>query len=249
MNLHLLVRYQTIFQERVIQEHELKEYQRLRAEGRWNAASESREAERKRLRAADRNRQQARDESWEAMLEKYPPLDGQTPARQSAVALDRWSEADAADSESQLDEHNQDAEFAEELKQLALLTNGQPTDADRDIDFAYRKMALSTVTPLMAPSTSGWSWYLYARRHPDKFLDICAKREDAKAKQAGTITNQRMEDDKRKQFAILDRIEQQLTLDIKGVIQDLMTKFPYDVLRECRKFDAAWKAFLAEECQ
>jgi len=96
------------------------------------------------------------------MLEKYPPLDGQTPARQSAVALDRWSEADSADSESQLDEHNEDAEFAEELKQLALLTSGQPTDADRDIDFAYRNMALSSVTPLMAPSTSGWSWYLYA---------------------------------------------------------------------------------------
>ncbi len=66
--------------------------------------------------------------------------------------MDRWSEADAADSESQL-EHNQDAEFSEELMQLALLTNGQPTDADRDIDFAYRNMALLSVTPLMAPST------------------------------------------------------------------------------------------------
>ena len=52
--------------------------------------------------------------------------------------MDRWSEADAAYSESQLDEHNRDAEIAEELKQLVLLTNGQPTDANRDIDFAYR---------------------------------------------------------------------------------------------------------------
>ena len=47
------------------------------------------------------------------------------------VALGRWSEADAADSESQLDEHNPDAELAEELMQLALLTNGQPTDSSR----------------------------------------------------------------------------------------------------------------------
>jgi len=47
VNLHLLVRWQTIFQEKVMQEHELKEYQRLRAEGRWIAASEFREAERK----------------------------------------------------------------------------------------------------------------------------------------------------------------------------------------------------------
>jgi hypothetical protein len=92
-----------------MQEHELKEYQRLRAEGHWTVASEFREAERKRLRAAGRNRHDAREESWEAMLEKYPPQDGQTPSRQSAVALDRWSEANAADSESQIDKHNWNA--------------------------------------------------------------------------------------------------------------------------------------------
>lgn len=230
-----------------MQEHELKEYQRLRTEGQWIAASEFREAERKRLRAAGRNRQQARDESWEAMLEKYPPRDGQTPARQSAVALDRWSEADAADSESQLDEHNQDAEFAEELVQLALLTNGQPTDADRDIDFAYRNMALSSVTPLMAPSTAAWQWYLYARREPHKFLEIFAKRADAKAKQAGTITNQMMEDDKRQQFAILDRVAKELTVVVADVIKELMEKFPEDVARECRKHTDAWNKFFAKE--
>ena len=72
-----------------MQEHELKEYQRLRAEGHWTVASEFREAERKRLRAAGRNRHDAREESWEAMLEKYPPQDGQTPSRQSAVELER----------------------------------------------------------------------------------------------------------------------------------------------------------------
>ena len=226
-----------------MQEHELKEYQRLRAEGRWNAASEFREAERKRLRAAGRNRQQARDESREAMLEKYPLQDGQTPTRQSAAALDRWSDGDFADSESQLDEHNRDTEFAEELKQLALLTSSQPADADRDIDFACRKMALSTVTPLMAPSISGWSWYIYARTEPNKFLEICAKREDAKAKAADTITNQRMEDDKRQQFAIIDRIVKQLTLDVKAVVTDLMTKCPEDALLECRKYQKEWKAF------
>ena len=65
------------------------------------------------------------------MLEKYPAMDEQTPERQSAVAMDRWSKADAADTESELDEDNQDAEFAEELKQRALLTNAQPTDPDR----------------------------------------------------------------------------------------------------------------------
>jgi hypothetical protein len=225
-----------------MQENELKEYQRLRSEGLWSAASEFREAERKRLRAAGRNRQQAREESWEVMLEKFPPLDGQTPARQPAVAMDRWSEADT-DSELDLDEQNRQAEIAEELEQLHLLTNGQPIDADRDIDFAYRNMALPSVTPLMAPSGAAWQWYLYACREPHKFLEICAKREDAKAKQAGTITSQRMEDDKRKQFAILERIKKQLTIDVKSIVDDLMSKFPEDVLLQCRKFESAWKAF------
>ena len=91
--------------------------------------------------------------------------------------------------------------------------------------------------------------YLYARREPPKFLEICAKREDAKAKMAGTITNQRMEDDKRQQFAILDRIEKQLTIDVKEMVNDLMDKFPREVLRECRKYGDAWESFLAEECQ
>lgn len=130
--------------------------------------------------------------------------------------------------------------------QLVLLeqrSKDQPTDADRDIDFAYRSMAVSSVIPLMAPSLPAWQWYLYARSEPNKFLEICAKREDAKSKLAGTITSQRMEDDKRQQFTILDRIEKQLTLDIKGVVTDLMSKFPEDTLLECRKHVPAWKAF------
>ena len=118
-----------------------------------------------------------------------------------------------------------------------------PTDADRDIDFAYRHMESPTVTPLMAPTTAAWSWYIYSRTERNKFLEICAKREDAKSKLAGTITSQRMEDDKRQQFTILDRIEKQLTLDIKGVVTDLMSKFPEDTLLECRKHAPAWKAF------
>lgn len=75
----------------------------------------------------------------------------------------------------------------------------------------------------MAPSRATWQWYLYACREPNKFLEICAKREDAKAKQAGTITSQRMEDDKRKQFAMIDRIRRQLTIDVQGMVDDLMS--------------------------
>jgi hypothetical protein len=130
-----------------------------------------------------------------------------------------------------------------QLVTLATRTVGAPTDADRDIDFAYKNSANPTLTPLMAPSLGAWNWYEYARVWPDKFLEICAKREDAKTKQAGTITSQRMEDDKRQQFAVIDRIEKQLTLDVVGIVNELMEKFPLDVLRTCRKHDAVWKSF------
>jgi hypothetical protein len=139
-----------------------------------------------------------------------------------------------------------------ELAELAILAkrSGElPTDADRDIDFAYKNSGNPTITPLMCPSLGAWKWYEYARMLPDKFLEICAKREDAKAKQAGTITSQRMEDDKRQQFSVLDRIERQLTVDVNATIDDLMEKFPREVLRACRKHKAAWNAFIAEECK
>ena len=56
-----------------------------------------------------------------------------------------------------------------------------------------------------------------------------------------------MEDDKRQQFAVIDRIEKELTMDVEAIITELMEKFPGDVLRTVRKFDAVWKAFLAKE--
>lgn len=54
-------------------EHELKDYQRLRAEGRWNAASDYRETERRRLRAAGHGKEVARQKSWDAMRKKFLP--------------------------------------------------------------------------------------------------------------------------------------------------------------------------------
>lgn len=131
----------------------------------------------------------------------------------------------------------------EQLAILAARSADEPTDADRDIDFAYRHSANPTITPLMAPSLGAWNWYEYARNLPDKFLEICAKREDAKAKAAGSISAQRMEDDKRQQFAVIDRIIRQLELDVKAIAKDLMTKCPEDLLNECRKHRAAWNAY------
>ncbi len=135
-----------------------------------------------------------------------------------------------------------DAELVVLSKKMA----NQPTDADRDIDFAYRHAGNPELMPLECPSLGAWQFYEYARNSSEKFLDICAKREDAKAKAAGTITSQRMEDDKRQKFAVIDRIIAQLQLDVKEMARDMMTKCPEDFLLECRKFEGPWKAFFAK---
>ncbi len=57
-----------------MQASELPEYRRIRAEDRWKEATAFRDAERLRLRAAGRTRQQACDESWLLMLKKFPPV-------------------------------------------------------------------------------------------------------------------------------------------------------------------------------
>lgn len=149
----------------------------------------------------------------------------------------------AANEEAASTEDPKETAIRIQLELLERRTKNRPTDADGDIDFAYRNMAIADVEPLLAPSLAAYSWYCFARSEPNEFLKITQKREDAKAKQAGTITNQRMEDDKRKQFAILDRIEKQLTLDVNETVDDLMSKFPDDVLLRCRKHKAAWNAF------
>jgi len=51
-------------------EKELQDYQRLWAAGCWPAASDYREAERRRFRAAGHSKEVARRKSWDAMLSK-----------------------------------------------------------------------------------------------------------------------------------------------------------------------------------
>ena len=165
--------------------------------------------------------------------------------RKAREAANRASD----DSDDASDEKINEAVIKAQLNLLEKRCKGLQTDADADIDFAYRNMALATAMPLDAPSPAAWSWYIFSRDEPSEFLKITQKREDDKTKRAGTITNQRIEDDKRQQFAILDRIEKQLTIDVKSMVKDLMDKFPREALRECRKYKEAWDSFLEEECK
>ncbi len=55
-----------------MQEHERYDYERLRREGKWQAANAYRESVRRELRRIGINRRSARSESWLSMLEKFP---------------------------------------------------------------------------------------------------------------------------------------------------------------------------------
>lgn len=168
-------------------------------------------------------------------------------ARNKVLRDKEKSQTEIDDEERERLRREREEMIAAELLLLEKKTRDDPMDADRDINFAYRNMGVPTVTPLLAPSVAAWQWYLSARIDPQKFLETCAKREDAKAKQAGTVTAQRIEDDKRHQFRLVDNLLKQITIDVETIIDDLMTKYPRDVLRRVKQFKDEWDAFIEEE--
>jgi len=137
------------------------------------------------------------------------------------------------------------ARIAAEVDALTARHGDKPTDNDADMTFAYKKMR-ATVTPLECPSPGAWSWWEYAQADPQKFLEIYARRDDQKLKAIGAASQQRMEDDRRRQFGMLERVEHQLQLNVTETVRELMEKFPEDVLLECKKHTEAWAAFFAK---
>ena len=67
-------------------------------------------------------------------------------------------------------------------------------------------MGLATLTPTDAPSVPAWKWYEYAQQAPSKFLADFVKRKDAKAKTGDALTDKLVEDDKRMQYGLIERV-------------------------------------------
>jgi len=132
-------------------EKELKEYQRLRAEGRWPAASEYRETERRRFRGAGHSKEVARRKSWDAMLSKFR-------ARGAAVSQTIPDQDDDGEEIEIVNEgviiRHTDDERREliELAQRATAWECHLTDA---LKWA-RDHLDSAVTPARAPSVLAW---------------------------------------------------------------------------------------------
>lgn len=145
-----------------MQENELREYQRLRAEGRWPQANEFREAERKRLREVGRTRQQARDESWAAMRAKFPPVGQAKPAR-PAVEGERIEET----AEGVCIEHSEDEWM--ELCELAQDPGAWHDSLGEALSWASSFRDIE-VMPSRAPSVLAWFLWKLCRADTDRFL-------------------------------------------------------------------------------
>lgn len=141
---------------------ELREYQRLRAEGRWPQANEFREAERKRLRAIGRTRQPARDESWAAMLAKFPPV-GQAKPASPAVESERIEET----AEGVLIEHSE-GEWVE-LAELAQDPGAWDDSLEDALSWASGFRDIE-VTPSRAPSVLAWMLWKLCRADAYRFV-------------------------------------------------------------------------------
>jgi len=165
-----------------MQEHERPEYERLRREGRWAAAAEWRDGERRRLRAAGRTKQQACDESWAAMLFKFPPL--------PAVTAETSSPVVATDPST---------------PKVIIDMTASP-DFDTALRWVWSAMAHdpATIDPALAPQPGCLDLLKFAKSDPKSFFGWVAKYDQKR--QEVEQTKRAFEDDQRKHFKLLDKV-------------------------------------------
>ena len=164
-----------------MKEHERKDYERLRTEGRWPEACEFREAERKRLRTVGRNRQQACDESWSAMLEQYPPIE-----RNEQVTELVPAPTESSSTPPRIAEIEQAPDF-EFLLRWAVANMGLEPE----------KLDVSQV-----PNPACIEMLRFAKQDPAKFFGWLSK-YDEKVQQKSE-ESRAFEDDQRKHFKLFD---------------------------------------------
>jgi len=190
------------------------------------------------------------DKAFAEALRRYPPPTAN--ARQLQIA-EELRQADKNIAEGQIDLHldeeddelsslppdidepppSSDAEsgFAAELQLLAEITKSSPVDMDRDMEFAYRNMGLSNLTPGMFPSVPSWRWYCYARAENAKFLEKYADRAEKRRKEASAGV-EKFSDDKRQQLAMIDKLAAAISANVEKTILELRQSHPFE-------FDAA----------
>jgi hypothetical protein len=121
--------------------------ERLRREKRWEEASLWRDEKRRQLRADGQTKAGSNEESWDAMLMRFPPLppSDHGPNGGSSTGGLELVETSPGDYESQ-------------------------PDLVRDTLWTYENMARKGVKPKDAPSLGAWSLLGWARGQQDRFF-------------------------------------------------------------------------------
>jgi hypothetical protein len=117
---------------------------RLRKEGRWEEASLWRDEKRKQLRAEGLSKAEANDDSWQAMIEAFPPLPVE-----------------------ELPTH----ETYETVELLDIDDYEDRPDMSRDILWVYENLVREGVNPEDAPSLGAWALLKWARENRNRFFE------------------------------------------------------------------------------
>ena len=121
---------------------------RLRREGKWEEASLWRDEKRKELRSTGQSRADANEESWQAMIDQFPPLPGsgedQSPGGYYSIELVDVNSGDFDDQ----------------------------ADLVRDTLWAYESLCMKGVEAEDAPSLGAWSLLNWARQNRNRFFEV-----------------------------------------------------------------------------
>ncbi|HBO43602.1 MAG TPA: hypothetical protein DD670_06670 [Planctomycetaceae bacterium] len=138
---------------------------RLRREGRWDAASRFRDVVRRELRAKGLKRAEAREKSWEAMAEQFPPLPESAEQANEVVDEPRIDEAI-----------------------LEKFRHAGPPNLISDVFWVYEHLEDRGVRPGDGPSLGAWTMLCWARRRRNQFIEQLLPRAAALAEETGSET-------------------------------------------------------------
>jgi hypothetical protein len=117
--------------------------QRLRKEDRWEEASKFKDEQIAMLRAEGKNRKEARQAAWEAMEQRFPPLEVEPVVGEEGA-------------------------YPTDLIEVGAIGS---SDFHGDADWVYQHIAVAVVKPEDAPTPGAWALFKWAKRNEDRFFE------------------------------------------------------------------------------
>ena len=172
-------------------------YRRLLQEERWEKATDYRLAKKDEFRKEGESTQDAKELSWAAMIEHFPPteetLEGIRKREEEQAAKEATKQAGKREANEPSSILGRDAKFVDpaaeldgdaddpesiagaELDELVARSAEQDVDFESDLLWAYHNIYKRYVRPKDAPSQGAWAQLQYSRKDPKKFMETVNK--------------------------------------------------------------------------